>query len=115
MKIQHEERNTPTFRQWAKTAELNPESRFLVERIFVNTDWRTITFVTGDFRINIKHTDPTGFKKVQSDLHKIVTKHCVCLVRVRDRDHADIEIVPASDANESPQKFEQDELGYILA
>ena len=114
MKIQHEERNTPTFRQWAKTADIDSNLSFVVERIFLNSDWRTVTFVTNDFRINVKQADAGSFKKVQSDIHKIVTKHCICVVRVSDKQRADIELVPASDANESAQLYEQDDLGYTL-
>lgn len=114
MKFQHEERNTPTFRQWAKTANIDPKSSFVVTRVFVNSDWRTVTFVTDDFRINLKQADSASFEKVQSDLHKIIRKPCVCVVRVSDRDHAEVELVVASDANEHAQQYEQDDLGYAL-
>lgn len=115
MKIQHEERNTPTFRQWAKSADIEPNSSFKVTRIFANSEWKTITFVTESFRINLKQPNTASFEKLRDGIRKIVQKPCVCIIKVQDRERSEIELVPASDANESAQVFTQDDFGFTLA
>lgn len=113
MKFEHEEKRTPTFRTWGKTATVDESVTYPVVRIFANDDWRTITFVTDEFRINFKYDSSAKYTSAYASCKKILTKHCRCYVSVLSREKAEITLSPASDADETPQLFEADDLGFI--
>jgi len=113
MKLEHEEKRTPTFREWAKTATLEGEPTFPIVRIFANDEWRTITFVTDEFRINFKFDASSKYLAQYNGVKKIVTKHCRAFIDVLSRERANVVVNPASDADESPQLFEADDLGFV--
>ena len=113
MEFKHEEKNTPTFRQWAKSADCTGNDKFDVTRIFCNSDWRAITFVTELFRISRKFSSTKEYETSVKGITKIVTSHCRVFITVRSKEQADISLVPASDADESPHKFESDDFGFV--
>ena len=113
MKFEHEEKRTPTFREWAKSANMDSELTFVVIRIFANDEWRTITFVTDEFRINFKYDSASKYNSAYSGLKKLVCKHCRCFIDVLSRERANVVVNPASDADETPQLFETDDLGFV--
>lgn len=113
MKFEHEEKRTPTFREWAKNASLDGEPTFPVIRVFANSEWRTITFVTDDFRINFKYDSPTKYTSQYNGLKKVLTTHCRCFIDVLSKERANVVANAASDADEQPQLFETDDLGFV--
>lgn len=113
MKINHEEKRTPTFREWSSGTDCASGTRFEIVRIFCNSEWRTVTFVTDEFKLNIKHSDKKDFERQEREIRKLVTKHCRAFVTFLETNKCYIEIVPASDADESPAIFEPDDLGYV--
>lgn len=112
MKFTHEEKKTPTLRQWVDETPRTVGTRFKLIRIFANDEWRTITFVTDEFKFNIKYSDKKEYERIDRELGKILLKHCRATAEYAGDYKAEIEIVPASDADESPQLFERDKLGY---
>lgn len=115
MKIQHEERKTPTFRQWASSTDCAPGTRFPIVRIFANSEWKSITFLTDEFRINLKYNSQEEFKRAEREVGKIVNKHCRAFVEFEGEYKSSIELVLASDADESPQKFKSDQFGWVAS
>jgi len=113
MEFKHEEKNTPTFRQWAKKATLNGDDRFDIIRILCNSDWRAITFVTEEFRISRKLSSAKEYDDTVKKLGKIVRTFCRATVSVSDRETANILLLPASDADENPAKFDEDDFGFV--
>lgn len=112
MKFEHEEKRTPTFRAWAASPAFQPDSKWEIVRVFVNDEWRTVTFVTDEFRINIKYDSGKKLEQTATGLAKILTKHCRANVKVLSTERAEIDVNPASDADETPQLFEKDDLGF---
>jgi len=113
MEFKHEEKNTPTFRQWAKKASFNSNDRYPIIRILCNSDWRAITFVTDEFRITRKISSTKEFEDTVKKLGKIVTQFCRASVSVADKETANISVLPASDADENAQRFESDDFGFV--
>jgi len=113
MEFQHEEKRTPTFRQWAGSTEVQADSRYDIERIFCNREWRSITFVTTEFRINCKLETDKLYDSKERELGKILTKHCRAYITVQTQERANITVTPASDADERPQLFERDDKGFV--
>jgi len=113
MEFKHEEKVTPTFRQWAKSASLTGDDRYPVIRILCNSEWRAITFVTDEFRITRKISSTKEFEDTVKKLGKIVTQFCRAGIVVRDKERADISLLPASDADENAQQFESDDFGFV--
>ena len=113
MEFKHEEKITPTFRQWAKSATLTGDDRYSVIRILCNPEWRAITFVTDEFRITRKISSTKEFEDTVKKLAKIVTQFCRAGIIVRDNQKADISLLPASDADENAQQFESDDFGFV--
>jgi hypothetical protein len=113
MKFTHEEKVTPTFRQWCRTATPVSGSRFDIIRIFANDEWRNITLCTEEFRINVKHASKESFDKAYKELSKLLRNHVRAYVEYTSGTSAEITIIPASDADDNPSKFTPDELGWI--
>lgn len=113
MEFKHEEKNTPTFRQWAKSASLTGDDRYPIIRILCNSDWRAITFVTNEFRITRKINSAKEFDDTVKKLGKIVTQFCRAGIIVRNKETADISLLPASDADENAKRFESDDFGFV--
>lgn len=112
MKLEHEEKRTPTFRTWAKSPAYKQDETYPVVRVFANDEWNTLTFVTDEFRVNFKYPSGKDYKKVYEQVSKILTKHCRVAIRTVSDSRADIQLDAASDADESPQLFEKDDLGF---
>jgi len=115
MKFTHEEKKTPTLRQWVDEAARTPGTRYPIIRVFANDEWRTITFVTDEFKFNIKYGDKKEYERIDRELGKILLKHCRAGATYTGEYQTEVEIVPASDADESPQLFKRDNLGYVSA
>lgn len=113
MEFKHEEKNTPTFRQWAKSSAPISGSRFDIIRILCNPEWRAITFVTDEFRITRKIGSAKEYEDTVKKLGKIVREFCRVGVTVHDNQRADISVLPASDADENAQQFEADDFGFV--
>lgn len=113
MKLSHEEKRTPTFRQWASEANVVSGDRFPIVRVFCNSEWRTVTFVTMEFKLNFKYTTDKDFQRTEREVRKVLLKHCRAYIEVQSVTKCEVELLPASDADESPQLFEPDNLGYV--
>lgn len=113
MKFTHEEKVTPTFRQWASKATLPAGARLDIIRVFANSEWRTVTFVTEEFRLNIKYPTSQEFDKSNRELAKLFKAHVRAFIEYEGGTRAEITIVPASDADDSPAKFTKDDLGWL--
>jgi hypothetical protein len=113
MEFKHEEKNTPTFRQWAKSAEIASSRGFDIIRILCNSEWRAITFVTDEFRITRKISTAQEFDATVKKLGKTVTQFCRARITVHDKERADISLLPASDADENAKQFESDDFGFV--
>lgn len=112
MKFTHEEKVTPTFRQWASKPALPDGSKLDIIRVFANSEWRTITFVTDEFRLNIKYPTNEEFSKSNRELTKLFKTHVRAFIEYQGGTKAEVTIVPASDADDSPAKFVKDDLGW---
>lgn len=112
MKFSHEEKVTPTFRKWASKPTCPDGTKLDIIRIFANSEWRTITFVTEEFRLNIKYTTTQEFEKVDRELTKLLKSHVRAYIEYQGGNRAEITLIPASDADDSPAKFVKDDLGW---
>jgi len=112
MKFSHEEKVTPTFRKWASKPTCPAGSKLDIVRIFSNDEWRTITFVTEEFRLNIKYPTTQEFDKTSRELTKLLKAHVRAYIEYEGGTKAEVTIVPASDADDSPAKFTKDDLGW---
>jgi len=115
MKFTHEEKKTPTLRQWVDEAPRTSGDRFAIVRVFCNDEWRTVTVVTDEFKFNIKYSDKKDFDRIERELGKILLKHCRAFVTYEGDYKTEVEVVPASDADERPQLFKRDNLGFVSA
>ncbi len=113
MEFKHEEKNTPTFRVWSKANKDISNYKIDILRIFCNPEWRAITFVTEDFKISKKFSTAKEYDSSFKGIRKIVSSHCRAFITVIDSERADISLIVASDADESPSRFEQDDLGFV--
>lgn len=115
MKIPYEERRTLTFREWVSESTRTAGTRYPIVRIFANSEWRTVTFVTEEFRLNIKYKSEKEFNDIERGLRKVLSKHCRACVEYEGDYKTTVEVIPASDADESPQLFKTDKYGWVLA
>lgn len=106
MKIEGNAKNLPTFRQWRKD---NPgedsEGNYPIEIIWESDDYRTITFQTQYFRVPVKYKTLDELNTVHSELMKLSKKPVWAAVVVGEDMSYLVEVSPASDANECPQKM----------
>lgn len=112
MKFSHEEKVTPTFRKWASKPTLPAGTKLDIIRIFANSEWRTVTFVTEEFRLNIKYATTQEFDKTNRELTKLLKDHVRAFIEYTGGIKAEVTLVPASDADDSPSKFAKDDLGW---
>lgn len=115
MKFSHEEKRTPTLRKWVDATKPANGGRYPIVRVLINSEWRTVTFCTDEFRINLKFETNKEFEGTERGLRKILDKHCRAYVDYTGGYKSEIEVVPASDADESPDKFNRDDFGYVKA
>lgn len=106
MKIEGTARSLPTFRQWRKE---NPgeevEKTYPVEIIWEGDEYKTITFQTEVFRVPVKYKTTKDFNKAHKELMDLSSKPVWAAVVVMDGMEYLIEVSPASDADEHPQKM----------
>jgi len=112
MKFTHEEKITPTFRQWASKPTLPDGTKLDIIRVFANSEWRTVTFITEEFRLNVKYSNSQEFDKSNRELTKLFKTHVRAYIEYQGGTRAEITIVPASDADDSPARFTKDDLGW---
>lgn len=112
MKFSHEEKVTPTFRKWASKPTVPSGTKLDIVRVFSNDEWRTITFVTEEFRLNIKYSTQEEFNKHHRELTKLFKAHVRAYIEYEGGTRAEVTIVPASDSDDSPAKFTKDDLGW---
>lgn len=115
MKFTHEEKRTPTLRKWVDETRPSSGGKYPIVRVFINSEWRTVTFVTDEFRINIKFPSSKEFESTERGLRKILDKHCRAYVDYEGGYKSEITVIPASDADELPDKFTRDDFGYVKA
>lgn len=116
MKLTYEEKRTPTFRKWLSDLDGDVRDRYEVDRILCNSEWRTLTFCTSEFRVNFKFSTAKEYASHYNSLKKTVTKHCRVGVMVNaESKSCSIEAVPASDADEEAVKYEADDFGFVRA
>lgn len=113
MEFSHEEKRTPTYREYAKSSGFVADSKHEIIRILCNSDWRAITFVTDLFKINRKLQSSKEYDNTLKKLKKIVTEQCRCSITVRSAEKADVQLLVASDADDSAIVFDEDDFGFI--
>lgn len=113
MEFTYEEKRTPTYKQYSKSSEFIVDSKHEVIRILCNSEWRAITFVTDSFKINRKLESSKEYDSTLKKLKKIVTEQCRCSITVRSAEKADIQLLAASDADDSAAIFDEDDFGFI--
>lgn len=114
MKLNVKTERVPTFKQWIAENSGSVGDVFPVTRIFVNDEWKTVTFVAREFKLNHKSSDKDGHSKTVKGITKIVTRPCVCFLRPVSPDECEVEISPAGDTCENPQVFTLDDYGFSL-
>lgn|SRR5574338_772566 len=112
MKLEYEEKRVPTFRQWVSKADLSVRNQFDIVRIFCNSEWRTITFITEEFKLNYKYPARKDYDSVYKQVKKVLGNYCRAFVEVQTQTTCSIQLLPASDADEQAVKFESDDLGF---
>jgi len=112
MKISHEEKRTPTLRKWVDSTKPTAGGKYPIIRVFLNSEWNTVTFLTNEFRINIKFTTSKEFESTERGIRKVLDKHCRAFIEYTGEYKSEIELIPASDADESPDEFIKDDFGY---
>lgn len=106
MKIEGSARSLPTFRQWRKENSGEEfEETYLVEIIWESDEYKTITFQTEAFRVPVKYKTTKDFNRAHKELMDLSPKPVWAAVVVLDGMEYLIEVSPASDANECPQKM----------
>jgi len=113
MEFIYEEKKTPTYKEYAKSSRFIAASKHEIIRIFCNADWRTITFITEEFKINRKFSSSKEFDSEHKKLRAIVTKYCRSNIEVHSPSQASVRLFVASDSDDSPAIFEADDYGFI--
>lgn len=104
--------NLPTFFQWRKANLEHLPSEFPVEKILWNDDWKSYTAFTKEFRYSWKFETQEQYLKAFNQMKKILTKHCKCYVKA-DPKASQFVFEAASDADESPQMFKEENWGFV--
>lgn len=115
MELNYSRQNTPTFPQWVKNVENPNETQFNVDRVFANSEWKTLTFCTSEFRVNFKYLKKEEYAKVIKQVKSTLSKPCRAYITVNYEEQAcKLSLTIASDADEDAAIFEPDDFGYVL-
>lgn len=112
MKFEYEYKPVPTFRTWAINADLSTKVQFDIVRIFCNSEWRTLTFVTELFKVNYKFTTKEEYQTAYKKVKKELGSYCRAYATVNSKDSCTIQLTVASDADEQARKFVEDDFGF---
>jgi len=113
MKFTVEQKPTPTFKQYVDSGEATIPSKHSVERIMCNVDWKTITFFSEAFKLNLKLPSKDEYLKTVKKVTSVLNKDCKCALEIESKSVCHINLDIASDADESAMQYESNDTGWV--
>lgn len=109
----------PTHRQFIKAnPPAEPITRWSIERVFWSSEWKSVTFVTSEFRYTIKADDKEGYSELTNSLMDAYTPDGFVYAEIfynsEAREWVVFWEVPFDYPEEEPSKVDKFDWGFVV-